>query len=134
VEGDPPDLPSEGYSAAARDFVKSCLNKDPKKRPTYTRLLGLPWMASMSKIETIAEESDEDDSDDLDGAADAVSRLNLNSGTVDEEVAAWAREVIRSKREGLEKTATPKPALHAARLDQMSPISSPSIDSQPAME
>ncbi|KLU90643.1 hypothetical protein MAPG_10495 [Magnaporthiopsis poae ATCC 64411] len=31
VEGDPPDLPAEGYSATARDFVRSCLNKEPQE-------------------------------------------------------------------------------------------------------
>lgn len=35
VEGEPPDLPEDGFSEAARDFARGCLNKIPKLRPTY---------------------------------------------------------------------------------------------------
>ena len=58
VEGEPPALP-EGYSDTARDFVKGCLNKIPKLRPTYAMLLKHPWLQPFSKPETITEEAEE---------------------------------------------------------------------------
>ena len=34
-----PELPAEGYSDDARDFVSQCLHRLPEKRPTYAELL-----------------------------------------------------------------------------------------------
>ena len=39
VHGDPPELPEEGYSDDARDFVSRCLHRLPEKRATYAELL-----------------------------------------------------------------------------------------------
>lgn len=39
VHGDPPELPDEGYSEEARDFVARCLHRLPEMRPTYAELL-----------------------------------------------------------------------------------------------
>ncbi|KAF8200647.1 kinase-like protein [Pholiota molesta] len=39
VHGDPPDLPEEKYSETARDWVASCLRKDPERRASYRELL-----------------------------------------------------------------------------------------------
>ena len=39
VHGDPPELPEEGYSDAAKDFVARCLHRLPEMRATYTELL-----------------------------------------------------------------------------------------------
>jgi mitogen-activated protein kinase kinase len=114
---------------AAQDFVRSCLNKDPRKRPTYEKLLSLPWLASMSKIQTITEEAE--DEDDIDGAVDAIDRLGLHSGTDDPEVAEWVKGVLDRKKAGLIKDSAMKPALHAAPLDSISPASSPQIGSEP---
>ncbi|KAI5306801.1 hypothetical protein KEM56_007059 [Ascosphaera pollenicola] len=44
VSGDPPELP-DTYSPEARDFVKSCLNKNADLRPTYNMMLRHPWLS-----------------------------------------------------------------------------------------
>ncbi|KAM0277771.1 hypothetical protein ACHAQH_005564 [Verticillium albo-atrum] len=121
VEGDPPDLP-ESFSSTTRDFVKRCLNKVPKDRPTYAMLLQHPWLAPLSKPETIAEEAEE--GDEADAVASAVGNMNLTSATDDEEVAAWVKGVLESKRLGKLAAGSLKPALHAAPLG-VSPVSSP---------
>lgn len=43
IDGNPPQLPSR-FSEPARRFVASCLRKRPEDRPTYTQLLGDPWL------------------------------------------------------------------------------------------
>ncbi|EGY21259.1 protein kinase wis1 [Verticillium dahliae VdLs.17] len=121
VEGDPPDLP-EGFSSTARDFVKRCLNKVPKDRPTYAMLLQHPWLAPLSKPETIAEEAEE--GEEADAVADAVGNMNLTSSTNDEEVADWVKGVLEKKRLGKLGAGSLKPALHAAPLG-VSPVGSP---------
>ncbi|KAI0093170.1 kinase-like domain-containing protein [Irpex rosettiformis] len=44
VHGDPPELPDEGYSDHARDFVARCLHRLPELRPTYAELLEHPFL------------------------------------------------------------------------------------------
>lgn len=44
VDGEPPKLDEQIFSAEARMFVKSCLNKNPDLRPSYEVLLKLPWL------------------------------------------------------------------------------------------
>ena len=116
VDGEPPDLPEEGFSPLARDFVRGCLNKIPKLRPTYGMLLQHGWLAPLSKPTTITEE----DEDAEEGGSDHVGK----SGTEDEEVAAWVKNALERKKSGLMGEST-KPALHAAPLDSMSPASTP---------
>ncbi len=118
VEGDPPDLPTQGYSELARDFVRGCLNKIPKKRPTYGMLLQHGWLVGLSKPTTISEE-DED-------AEEAGGQQELGkTGTEDEEVAEWVKNALERKKNGL-MGESKKPALHAAPLDTVSPAASPS--------
>ncbi|OIW31207.1 kinase-like protein, partial [Coniochaeta ligniaria NRRL 30616] len=127
VEGDPPDLPTEGYSAVARDFVKSCLNKEPRKRHTYPMLLAHPWLKPLTKPETIAEDIEGEAAEDA--LADAAGGLSLDNagifaggdGSGDREVAQWVRNVLEKKRLGLLGDGVKKPALHAAPLDSVSP-------------
>ncbi|KAK4042003.1 kinase-like domain-containing protein [Parachaetomium inaequale] len=128
VEGDPPDLPSEGYSAQAQDFVRCCLNKNPHKRHTYPMLLAHPWIKSLGKPETIAEDAEAEAAAADDALADAAGALRLNNpsglvGEGDYEVAEWVRGVLARKREGLLQDGGRKPALHAAPL--VSPAGSP---------
>jgi len=130
VEGDPPDLPSEGYSTAARDFVRSCLNKIPTKRHTYPMLLQHPWIKSLGKPETITEDAEaeaaaaDDDLVDATGALSISNPSGINSG--DPEVAAWVNGVLDRKKQGLLQDSSNKPALHAAPLDTVSsPAGSP---------
>lgn len=130
VEGDPPDLPPEGYSASARDFVSSCLNKNPKKRLTYPQLLQHPWIKGLTKPETITEEAEGEDDAAADDLADAAAKqLNLNAEGSDLEVAAWVTGALERKKRGLEPQIDGgRPALHAAPLDTVSPAVSPLVE------
>ncbi|PPJ61341.1 hypothetical protein CBER1_09597 [Cercospora berteroae] len=127
VDGQPPDLPADTFSEAARDFVAGCLNKIPNLRPTYPMLLQHAWLAPLVKPETITEEDE-----DAEAAAEAAaaagedvpepsSQLSSvpaedDGGFVDREVGEWVIDALRKKKEGtLGQHA--KPALHAAPLD-----------------
>jgi len=121
VDGAPPDLPEEGYSELARDFVSGCLNKIPNLRPTYSMLLQHGWLAELSKPATISEEDEEEA--EAGGNVQGNSALG-SSGTEDEEVAAWVKNAIDRKKKGLMGFGV-KPALHAAPLDTVSPAASP---------
>ncbi|KAK3383523.1 kinase-like domain-containing protein [Lasiosphaeria ovina] len=129
VEGEPPGLPTEGYSAVAQDFVRSCLNKIPTKRHTYPMLLAHPWIQALSKPETIPEDAEAEEAAADDELADATGALNLHgpTGVVggDYEVSEWVIGVLDRKKKGLLHGATEKPALHAAPLDSVSPLASP---------
>lgn len=124
VEGEPPGLPEEGYSDVAKDFVKSCVRKIPKQRPTYAALLKHPWLSSLSKPVTIAEEP-EDGAADPEAVAEAVDQLNISDDVVDQEVADWVKSVLQAKKDGSAPKGADRPALHAAPLDSMSPLNSP---------
>lgn len=122
----------------ARDFVRGCLHKIPKMRPTYARLLDHPWIADLNKNRTTAilEEEEEEDGT-LTSTADPTpktgpapvptsTRSDLPANVVDVEVASWVLDAIEKKRKGkLAKNA--KPALHAAPLDA---IPSPAANSE----
>lgn len=122
MDGEPPDLPADTFSEAARDFVAGCLNKIPKLRPTYPMLLQHAWLAPLDKPATITEEDEE--------AGEAVAEAEVNGQTVtlepqpienlddfvDREVGEWVIAAIDRRKKGtLGKSA--KPALHAAPLD-----------------
>lgn len=119
MDGDPPDLPEKGFSQAARDFVRGCLNKIPKLRPTYAMLLRHPWLAPLLKPPTISEE-DEDVTSNSD-------METVSSVTADKEVAEWVGEAMERRRNGKMGNKT-KPALHAVPLDV---VPSPSGDAIP---
>ncbi|KAF4634532.1 hypothetical protein G7Y89_g3559 [Cudoniella acicularis] len=121
VDGDPPDLPVDGFSELARDFVRGCLNKIPNLRPTYGMLLQHGWLAELSKPATITE-ADEEEAE-AGGNAAGTDELGY-SGTEDEEVANWVKNSIERKKKGLMGVGI-KPALHAAPLDTISPVGSP---------
>ncbi|KAK4178286.1 PaMKK3 MAPK kinase encoded by the PaMKK3 protein [Triangularia setosa] len=132
VEGDPPDLPSEGYSAAAKDFVRCCLNKIPTKRHTYPMLLQHPWIKALGKPETITEDAEAEDAAADDQLADAAGAMSIATpsghvGQGDYEVAEWVNSVLDRKKKGLLNDLGNKPALHAAPLDAVSPAGSPMI-------
>lgn len=128
VDGEPPDLPEEGYSVAARDFVKGCLNKIPKLRPTYAALLAHPWLADLSKPVTISEEDEElaevNAETSYTGGVGDDKVMGAGRGTEDAEVAEWVKNALERKKKGLMGEAK-KPALHAAPLDAVSPAASP---------
>lgn len=137
VDGDPPDLPSEGYSEASRNFVRGCLNKIPKLRPTYAMLLQHAWLAPLLKPDTIQETSDEDDNS-IDGEKESVeTHGNVQGKTespardprtlqdvVDSEVASWVQYALEKKRAGL-TGGREQPPLHKVPLDA---VTSPKIE------
>lgn len=120
VDGEPPDLPEDGYSDAARNFVRGCLNKIPNLRPTYAMLLQHAWLAPLAKPETITEEDEEE----VEAAIEAVGGEAAGDNAVpepidpviDQEVADWVKGAIEKRKRGTMKRAE-KPALHAAPLD-----------------
>lgn len=124
VNGEPPDMPA-GYSDTARNFVRSCLNKNPMKRYTYSMLLNHPWLKSLTKADDVIEEADEvdSDSDSDDDVAKDVSGLSLGDGddtafcvAGDPEIAAWVTKVLAEQKTSSANGASTKPALHAAPL------------------
>lgn len=86
-------------------------------------LLKHPWLQALSKPQTITEEAEDDDA--VAETAEAVGKINLDSSTEDTEVADWVRDVLERKREGKDVGTPGKPALHAAPLDSVSPMTSP---------
>ncbi|KAL9129487.1 MAG: hypothetical protein Q9217_002083 [Psora testacea] len=112
VDGEPPDLPAEHFSEAARDFVRGALNKIPNLRPTYAMLLRHPWLAPLLKPPTITEE-------DEDGGQEDAQEEAVSAGLLDKEISQWVIDALERKRKGtMGKKA--KPALHAAPLDAVS--------------
>ncbi|KAL1641776.1 MAP kinase kinase Wis1 [Diplodia intermedia] len=127
VDGDPPDLPAEGWSDAARNFVSGCLNKIPNLRPTYAMLIQHAWLAPLLKPETITEEDEEEAGED-DAAAGAPVDYTGKVAPEDPEVAQWVLDALEKKRTG-KLAQSLKPALHAAPLDAVSsPQGTPSAE------
>ncbi|EOA85372.1 uncharacterized protein SETTUDRAFT_137998, partial [Exserohilum turcica Et28A] len=120
VDGEPPDLPDEGYSDAAKNFVRGCLNKIPNLRPTYAMLLQHAWLAPLIKPDTIAEEEEEEVQAAQEAGADEAAGDKGPAEAIepveDQEVADWVKAAIEKRRSGKMK-GVEKPALHAAPLD-----------------
>ncbi|KAF1995615.1 kinase-like protein [Amniculicola lignicola CBS 123094] len=145
VDGEPPDLPEDGFSEASRNFVRGCLNKIPNLRPTYAMLLQHAWLAPLVKPATITEEDEEEVEAAAAGetphAVDPAPLPDPGTGTgdvvLDEDVSNWVKHVLDRKRKGTLGKGAQKPALHAAPLDA---VSSPShngvngLDVPPASE
>lgn len=117
VDGEPPDLPEDGFTPEARDFVRGCLHKIPKLRPTYPMLLQHVWIADLTKPDTISEESEE-----LEAAAESGADFEAPKGIAtagDEEVRDWVIGAMDRHQMQLEPglKGPNKPALHAAPLD-----------------
>ncbi|PWW79807.1 kinase-like protein [Tuber magnatum] len=110
VDGEPPDLPENGFSAEARDFVRGCLNKIPNLRPTYSMLLRHSWLSEFTQPATISEEDEEMQS--------PVTPPTIKGN---KEVAEWVVGAIAKRKARIESGGkgpeSEKPALHAAPLD-----------------
>ncbi|KAF1986842.1 kinase-like protein, partial [Aulographum hederae CBS 113979] len=116
VDGEPPDLPPEGYSDLARNFVRGCLNKIPKLRPSYGMLLQHAWLAPLAKPATIMEDEEAEAAAEASADQDHTTAEPVEPGVVDKEVADWVRDALERRKAGkMGKKA--KPALHAAPLD-----------------
>jgi len=144
VDGDPPDLPVAGYSDAARDFVRSCLHKVPKLRPTYAMLIRHPWLAPLLQPPSIAEEDEEETTPTQASTfspistasttvpttstpiitADDIPGIGSGATTADKEVAAWALAAMERRRLG-KMGGSAKPALHQVALDA---VPSPAVE------
>ena len=107
--------------------MRSCLNKTPKLRPTYSALLQHPWLALLAKPAIIEEESDDDDAalspvvENGEAAPNGDARPPedgppLPADVADVEVARWVLGALARRRAGLTGRGA-KPALHAAPLD-----------------
>src|SRR5690349_11322551 len=108
VDGDPPDLPKEGFSQVARDFVRGCLHKTPKLRPTYSMLLQHPWLAGLSKPAVITEDEEMTDAPGDVDITNISSRCDLTvpgEPIYDLEVAEWVRSAMERKAAGLIKSS-----------------------------
>ncbi|KAJ5879893.1 hypothetical protein N7455_003358 [Penicillium solitum] len=112
VHGDPPTLP-DGFSSEAHAFVRACLDKNPKNRPTYNMLLRHPWLAPLMQPPTESG-GDSAPPPEEPSSGDAAS----SAITADEEVAEWVKTQMKRKEDGLLHISE-KPALHAVALDQV---------------
>ncbi|KAI5783611.1 kinase-like domain-containing protein [Geopyxis carbonaria] len=123
VEGEPPDLPEEGFTPEARDFVRGCLHKIPKLRPTYAMLLQHPWISGLIKPTVISEEPEEEAEKGADFEA------SIEEDPSDKEVREWVVGAITRRTQRIEQglKGPEKPALHAAPLDAstVSPTADP---------
>jgi mitogen-activated protein kinase kinase len=109
----------------ARQFVRSCLKKTPKLRPTYSALLQHPWLAPLANPAIIEEEdydeaasptADDGSAATPNGDAHAPPEEPAIGDAVDPDVARWVLGALARRRQGLMGRAA-KPALHAAPLD-----------------
>ncbi|KAI0998530.1 hypothetical protein K3495_g9666 [Podosphaera aphanis] len=110
VEGEPPGLPKDTFSPLACEFVRGCLNKKPKLRPTYSMLLQHEWLAPLSQTPSTLKDKDIDISD-----KDHGPNIN-NKEIVDQEVADWVTDALERKKNGTQSKDL-KPALHTAPIN-----------------
>lgn len=119
VHGDPPALPDTGYSEEAHAFVRACLDKTPKNRPSYNMLLRHPWLSPLMRPPSEVEgEMAPQPAEDQPPGSHPSSYM-----TQDNEVASWVHGQLERRRNGQLQEAE-KPALHAVALDKVatSPI------------
>ncbi|KAK6331984.1 hypothetical protein TWF718_002521 [Orbilia javanica] len=124
VDGPPPDLPDEGFSPQARDFVKRTLHKIPKMRPTYAALLQHPWLSEMQTTQTITEEEEPEEGEEASSVEQEPPSTPVTSGFP--EVREWVVEQLRRREATLREGGRwggAKPALHSVALDKVvSPV------------
>ncbi|KIW99806.1 uncharacterized protein Z518_10734 [Rhinocladiella mackenziei CBS 650.93] len=114
VDGAPPDLPADRFSEAAIDFVRGCLNKIPRLRPTYAMLLRHAWLAPLMKPPTISEDAEAEQA--AEAGVESAFANGSTPDTADKEVADWVKSALERKKAG-KMAVGKKPALHEAPLD-----------------
>lgn len=95
-------------------------------------LLAHPWLKSLTKPETITEDSEgEEAATHGETLAAETARLSLSKdGIHDREVADWVRQSLDQLDQGAldadaAKMKTVRPALHTAPLDTVKPVGGP---------
>ncbi|KAK6506121.1 hypothetical protein TWF506_011045 [Arthrobotrys conoides] len=124
VDGPPPDLPDEGFSPQARDFVRRTLHKVPKMRPTYAALLQHPWLSEMQTTQTITEEEEPEEGEEVATVEQQQPSTPVTSGFP--EVREWVIQQLKKRADKLREGGRwggAKPALHSVALDKVvSPV------------
>ncbi|KAL8744755.1 MAG: hypothetical protein Q9190_003025 [Brigantiaea leucoxantha] len=120
VDGEPPDLPDGEFSEPAKDFVRKCLNKTPRLRPTYAMLLRHSWLAPLLKPPSISEEEEQDEEDASTTTPTAPPGTSNGPKVIDKEIADWVHDAIQKRKNGTMGKKS-KPALHTAPLDAAVP-------------
>lgn len=77
IPKNPPPRLEENFSVQFRDFVASCLHKDPGERPSASELLGHPFVRPVAKAERPEEL--------LSRIADTIERRKARRGSMDSE-------------------------------------------------
>lgn len=84
-------------------------------------LLQHGWLSPLDKPATISEEDEEESEKD----GNEIKNVEVESSTTeDKEVAEWVLAALEQRKNGQMKDSK-KPALHAAPLDSISPVTSP---------
>ncbi|KAK6524835.1 hypothetical protein TWF281_011733 [Arthrobotrys megalospora] len=126
VDGPPPDLPDEGFSPQARDFVRRTLHKIPKMRPTYAALLQHPWLSEMQTNQTITEEEEPEEGEEAPERSVEPQPPATPVTRGFPEVSEWVLAQLRKREEKLREGGRwggAKPALHSVALDKVvSPV------------
>lgn len=126
MDGPPPDLPDEGFSPQARDFVRRTLHKIPKMRPTYAALLQHPWLAEMQTTQTITEEEEPEEGEEAPERSVEQQQPATPVTSGFPEVSEWVIEQLKKREEKLREGGRwggAKPALHSVALDKVvSPV------------
>ena len=55
LQNPPPTLDSESFSSSFKDFIDNCLQKDPAKRPTASKLLEHKFFKQAKKVEYVKQ-------------------------------------------------------------------------------
>ncbi|KAI5961012.1 wis1 [Candida pseudojiufengensis] len=116
VDGEPPKLDSTIYSKEAQFFVKSCLNKNPDLRPSYSALLQNPWLINSRGKEHHLDKMVQERIKELNQVKDGSSTTKKpNTNAADIPQNANKNESVNS----LLKNKVKAPALHRGGLQKL---------------
>lgn len=128
VHGDPPALPDTGFSDEAHSFVRACLDKNPKNRPSYNVLLRHPWLAPLMRPPSEVEGEMAPQPENPAPGEHPSSYM-----TEDKEVADWVHLQLERHEKGRLRKSN-KPALHSVALDKVATSPIHEDPSTPAQE
>ncbi|KAI5952781.1 wis1 [Candida jiufengensis] len=112
VDGEPPKLDPSIYSKDAQYFVKSCLNKNPDLRPSYSALLQHPWLVNSrgkeQHLDKMVQERIAELKNEKSGGASNKAAVSIpQKANKDESVQSLLRNKVKA------------PALHRGGLQQV---------------